>query len=125
MAEEMTGREQASENNRNSADPQRADSSMKTDSASGMAVQHDVCGKRKRNFFLRTLRRKLTSAKTKNGILKRMKSFCSKSRFIAAAPEAVIKVPGKCMPSEPHLDLRQTAWYVLPQTGIMGGRHGT
>ena len=34
-------------------------------------------------------------SKTKNGILKRMKSFCSKSRFIAAAPEAVIKVPGK------------------------------
>ena len=28
-------------------------------------------------------------------------------------------------PSEGHLDLRQTAWYVLPQTGIMGGRHGT
>ena len=22
-------------------------------------------------------------------------------------------------PSKPHLDLRQTAWYVLPQTGIM------
>ena len=32
---------------------------------------------------------------------------------------------GKYAPSEGHLDLRQTAWYVLPQTGIMGGRHGT
>ena len=31
----------------------------------------------------------------------------------------------KYAPSEGHLDLRQTAWYVLPQTGIMGGRHGT
>ena len=28
-------------------------------------------------------------------------------------------------PSQPHLDLRQTAWYVLPQTVIMGERHGT
>ena len=31
----------------------------------------------------------------------------------------------KYAPSEGHLDLRQTAWYVLPQTGIMGGQHGT
>ncbi|WP_294483098.1 hypothetical protein [uncultured Victivallis sp.] len=31
----------------------------------------------------------------------------------------------KYAPSEGHLDLSQTVWYVLPQTGIMGGRHGT
>ena len=28
-------------------------------------------------------------------------------------------------PSQPHLDLSQTVWYVLPQIGIMGERHGT
>ena len=68
------------------------------------------------------LRERLVKSARKNGIELRQ-TYERIGKKVLRSQSGYAKA--KYAPSEGHLDLRQTAWYVLPQTGIMGGRHGT